>query len=123
MNNMQELLAAMMSDDDEDTPISHEGQIARLHEMLARYNAPNKFKVGDLVTPILGVNIKDDGEPHIVLDVDEKGFYVGEQKNGANGTADCYNIKIGQIIRGSGGAFVTFVMPHWKLDRYDGSAS
>ena len=45
------------------------------------------FKVGDLVTPMRGTNIKDAGEPHIVLEIAEQPIRNFEATGDASATA------------------------------------
>jgi hypothetical protein len=54
----------------EEPPALHpDAVIARLKEACASYVTGCKFSVGDLVTPRAGMNLRGEGEPHIVLEV------------------------------------------------------
>lgn len=59
---------------DEDTASSPrplpEAVIMDLTSIAERYSAPNPFKVGDIVTPRRGYNIRGSGEPHVVLETE-----------------------------------------------------
>jgi len=56
-------------DDDEGPAPLPEVQIATMREYCDLYQKPCRFRVGDLVTPRPGVNVRGDGDPHVVLEV------------------------------------------------------
>lgn len=68
-------LAAAMHERDEDDDMPRrsrpipEAQIEELKDICSRYVAGCPFKVGDIVTPRRGYNIKGSGHPHIVIEV------------------------------------------------------
>lgn len=87
-----------------------EAQVATLLEVAARYAAPVPFKVGDLVTPRKGYNIRDAGDPHIVLEVPKfpiRNFAMGDDPS-AFGSAFFgarLDIRVGTFDRGHVAAY------------------
>lgn len=74
MPNIMEALLEVARDHNHQDPSrpDHEVQIAELRALFDDYAAgPARFKVGDFVTPKKSSNIKDAGEPHIVVETRE----------------------------------------------------
>lgn len=62
-----------------DVTIMVEAQLAELAAYCERYNSPNPFKVGDVVTPLPNFNIRGCGQPHVVMESLAEPFrYKGE---------------------------------------------
>lgn len=70
LDMLREMGGAEFEDREERAPSSPPDVLCKtLREVADRYAAGCQFKVGDLVTPRKGYNIKDEGRPHIVVDV------------------------------------------------------
>lgn len=86
-------LAALLASMDQETGTARpkplpEATCATLREVAARYARTNPFKAGDLVTPCAAGDMKNAGEPHIVLEVrdrPEPNFAIGSPTNNAYG--------------------------------------
>jgi len=81
---LAEMLAEMGRDGDDYAKILPEAAVMRLQEAADRYaeqlTGP-RFKVGQLVTPALGGDIKNAGDPHVVIEIRsnaEPDFSLGE---------------------------------------------
>jgi len=66
-DDLAEGLARLLNDDDTPPPCD-EAMVDVLRELGAAYAAPPP-KVGDLVTPRPGVNLRGVGQPHLVVEV------------------------------------------------------
>ena len=102
--------AQMENDDTEDSPARPlaEALVETLRGAAARYAAPCPFKPGDLVTPRRGYNLKDSGEPHIVLEVFDPPKLLGPNERPAS-------VRIGYWLDGQ---IVATVGEHWCYEHW-----
>lgn len=82
--SLASLLSALAGDDDDAPELTHAQQIERLRAAAPRYARKNPFKVGDLVTPVAGGEIRHAGAPHIVIATQPGGFDARIGQAGTN---------------------------------------
>lgn len=115
------LVRSMRGDRDDDTPkLSRIGQVARLREFAAVYAAPNTFKVGDLVTPRDGGNLKGVGEPYLVVESLAEPVRSLEGNPASNGFGWNLNVRAACLFHGQ---MTCFWLEHHTLEPYAGDGS
>lgn len=118
MSDFGKLLAAMASENRRDTPRPvHEAQIMELRAMLERYAAPNRFNVGDIVTPRKGANIVGAGEPHIVLEVLEQPHRSWDWESGSSQFGRLLTMRVG-CLANDDESYVAYAVEHHAFEPY-----
>ena len=119
--SLAEMIARSLGEEDEAQPrMSHIGQVARLQEFAAVYATGNPFRIGDLVTPRKGGNIRNSGEPHIVVEVREaEPYFEGSCTSVSFGKR--LTIRVAQIVNEVGA--VCFWNEHHEYEPYLGDGS
>lgn len=119
------LLMSGSSDDDEDTPrrpkrttILLEAQILTLRELAAAYAAGNIYKVGDLITPRRGVNLRHAGAPHMIVEILEPPIRKGESQKHSHGAVDFWARLDIRVVSFYGDYVVPHVMESWQVERW-----
>lgn len=114
MNDFMEMLKAH-TNEEEKVPTPPDVLAHTLKEICARYSAGNPFKRGDLVTPRAGYGVKDEGRPHIVLDVFWPTREIPAEYHG--GDARWPDMR---VVCESRGDIVTFLGESWTYEKYQG---
>ncbi|MCW6507082.1 hypothetical protein [Lichenifustis flavocetrariae] len=76
-----------------------EAVVMELREAAKRYARVNPFKVGDLVTPTTGANIKGQGDPHVVIGLRQP-TYAFDGNPGSHTYGLRIDMRVLQIIDG-----------------------
>lgn len=86
-----------------------------LMENCAIYQKGNSFKVGDLITPRVGMNIRGTGKPCVVLKVFDTP--IADQPTSSNEVMGSFDILIGRYFRGN---MMTYGGEAWRYEPYTG---
>jgi len=118
-SGLVEMLSGMHRDDEDYAarPLP-EAQVETLKEIAARY-AHCDFKVGDLVTPRQGFNVKGSGHPHIVVEVapfDSPVVPTGEEAGSCTFGAR-YTMRVASLCQGS--SYAAHWVEHWAFETYE----
>lgn len=119
---LEELLAAAMSGRmrNDEPGLSKVGQVRRLQEFLTRYQAPNPFKVGDLVTPRTDANMKAAGEPHVVVDLRDVPIFSASDDSSSCQYGRHLNVRTARFTTTG---IVCFWGEHFDYEPYTGDCS
>jgi hypothetical protein len=106
-------------------PPLREAVISTLKDLASAYGN-NPFKVGDLVTPRQGLNLRDAGCLHVVIYVDpdpRHHFTIGgapAESTHSIGYGRYLDVRVLSFCHGGGEwAYVPFWMESWQLQPYD----
>jgi hypothetical protein len=110
--------------DDAPAPLP-EAAIADLRELCSRYTAGCPFRVGDLVTPRGGYNLRGPGDPHIVVEVADVPVRNLDNSADSSGWASCafgarLDIRVAHIQNGK---MTMHWSESWMYEPYTGPAS
>jgi hypothetical protein len=119
MNPLAKMLASIGDEDESPTnPILPEAAVMQLREVFDAYAASIPFKPGDLVTVRSNADIKGDGVPHIVLEVnpDAEPTYDGGGGVGANGYGKRLTMRVATFVDG---VISPYWVEHWQFEPYE----
>lgn len=100
-----------------------EAQIATLREAFERYSAPCPFRPGDIVSPRKGFGYRDEGTPHIVLEVAEVPYRPFEITQQVTPYSSAYGIRLDVRVANfcKTGDVDAFWQESWRLEAFTGA--
>jgi hypothetical protein len=114
-------LASLLAQSQDKRPIP-EAQVATLIEACERYRSPCPFKVGDIVTPRVGLGYSDGGLPHVILEVADEPHRHFAPTEGASIYASAFgsrlDVRVANFVKS--GEIVAFWQESWRLEPWTG---
>lgn len=120
MNALEALMRGMDGDEGESPRPLPEAQIEVLREINERYQAGCPFKTGDLVTPRDGYNLRQAGEPHIVIQVlvEPAQNFADASESGSHRFARRIDMRVASLAQGE---YTAHWVESWTFEAYTGA--
>lgn len=93
-----------------------EAAVARLTEALPRFNGPNEWVEGDLVTIRADAPLSGQGSPHVVVRSGDVNLATSVPPATSWADGVCFDVQVAVLREG---CIMPFLAPHWALERWE----